>query len=189
MSTAPPPVVSQGIVFHRSWAKSLGLLVVLAFLGFFICLPFTVLDNHQLGRSITLERIIRTSPIATILIILTVVYFAFNIYFFWLLWLKRRVILGKDRLQIVERWKMQDRVILQIPYYNITDVQVDATHGESRLGIDLRDLEDLNTFAPRVNYQRNKELYGRHICLDYGYVGGPSALKVTLDQLIVKLRA
>ena len=87
---------------------------------------------------------------------------------------RRRLIVGTDRIQLVELVGNDDTVVLQIPYSNLAEVKYEATRSHRRVGIDLLDLNDPETYAPRTNFETRRRAIGRHFCITVGYEGGPT---------------
>src|SRR5262245_15859875 len=56
---------------------------------------------------------------------------------------REQLILGTDRMQIVQN----DKVCMQIPSRNIARIAIDDDEGVAFLGIDLKDPDDVETFA------------------------------------------
>jgi len=102
------------------------------------------------------------------------------------LWVKNRLVIASDRLQIIERLSGQDTVVLQIPYSNIADFKYETTKSERRIGIDLRNIADPETYAPKVKFEQNKKVQGRHICFSGGYRRGVKAIAAEMKQAYAK---
>lgn len=103
-------------------------------------------------------------------------------------WAKHRLVLGFDRLQIVEHRNGEDVVLLQIPYANIAYVGYDLEQG--RAGIDLKSIDDPDTLGgDDVDFQVFKEHLGRHYSITYGYHDGPEAIAEEIHFAIQKWAA
>jgi hypothetical protein len=98
------------------------------------------------------------------------------------LWVKRRLIIGPDRLQVVELLGGEDTVVLQIPFANIAEFKYEATDTERRVGIDPHHLDDPDTYARGEDFAVNEGVQGRHFCISGGYQGGPRAIGTALEQ-------
>lgn len=82
----------------------------------------------------------------------------------------RRMVLGVDRLQVLERERGRDVIALQIPYANLADVQYGPTKtGRLGLCIALDDLYDSQTFAAGERFDANWSELGYHLVLPGGY--------------------
>ena len=102
---------------------------------------------------------------------------------------RRRLIVGVDRIQLVELAHNDDSVVLQIPYSNFAEVKYEATRSHRRVGIDLLDLNDPETYAPGTNFESRRRAIGRHFCITVGYEGGPSAIASAIIDAIAKWRS
>jgi hypothetical protein len=65
---------------------------------------------------------------------------------------REKLILGTDRLQIVQYGK----VCVQIPARNIARIAIDHDEGVAFLGIDLKNPDDVETFAEGWDFKENK---------------------------------
>jgi hypothetical protein len=81
----------------------------------------------------------------------------------------RRIVLGSDRLQVLQRLGGADKVTTQIPYRNIANLACDTDEGARFLGIDLVNVDDGETFATDSNFAREKSTYGWHFRVFGGY--------------------
>jgi hypothetical protein len=95
-------------------------------------------------------------------------------------WVRRRLVVGSDCLQVVEHLGGEDTVVLQIPYANIAEFKYEK--GARRVGIDLHCLDDPNTYAGGENFRGNRQSDGRHYCILVGYRSGPRAIATELER-------
>jgi hypothetical protein len=65
---------------------------------------------------------------------------------------REKLILATDRLQILQNGK----VCVQIPSRNIARIAIDDDDGVAFLGIDLKDPDDVETFAEGSDFNENK---------------------------------
>ena len=65
---------------------------------------------------------------------------------------REKLILATDRLQIVQNGK----VCVQIPSRNIAQIAIDDDEGVKFLGIDLKDPDDVETFAEGSDFKESK---------------------------------
>jgi hypothetical protein len=88
----------------------------------------------------------------------------------------QRLVVGEDRLQLVELISGVETVVVQIPFSNLADAKYEATRSHRRVGIDLIDPSAPGTFARGPGFESNKGVFRRHYCITTGYEGGPSAI-------------
>lgn len=72
-----------------------------------------------------------------------------------------RLVLGKDRVQVV---RGESRVVVQIPYANVTGVSVVKARDARSIRIDLRDADDPDTYLggrKRQSFELSPTLYAR----------------------------
>ena len=82
---------------------------------------------------------------------------------------KERLILGADRFQVVNRIKGEDVVMIQIPYANIAGLVFESGDQSNRIGIELADLTDPETYERDPTFESTKSVRGNHYVLDGGY--------------------
>jgi hypothetical protein len=92
---------------------------------------------------------------------------------------RRRLIVGKDRIQVLEQRKGEDHVMLQIPYANIAKFKYED--GAKRVAIDLYQLDDADTYAPEEKLEKNRRKDGWHYCITYGYRNGARAIASEME--------
>ncbi len=98
---------------------------------------------------------------------------------------RRRLIVGPDRLRLVER---ADRVVGEVPFDNIADVRVvEIGAGVTSLGIVLARRDRGDTFWPLglSRHQRAAHVGGHDFGLDAGYVLAPEAIR---DEVVARLQ-
>ena len=93
---------------------------------------------------------------------------------------RRRLVVGEDRIQVIERRRGEDHVILQIPYANIAKFKCEDSN--TRVGINLYRLDDGDTYAPGENFERNYRKEKRHYCITYGYRHGVRAIASEMEK-------
>jgi hypothetical protein len=181
-----PPLPVDGIVYGRSVLKTLGLIVLCMLLFLFgsFCIwakvTGAVLDAHTSSpKEVTwvglLFGIVAVVSAPAVIVALVRAW-----------WVRRRLIIGDDCLQLVEHLKGEDTVVLQIPYANIADFQYETTKTEYRVGIDLRDLDDPNTYARFESFFTNQTIENRHYSISDGYQGSPKAIHKALKRAYKK---
>ena len=179
-SKSSPLVPVDGIVIDRPMGKTFGLAALaslfFSFGAFLIWAKVSQKLNglHEGQRGITLWGLavgicaVVSSPFMVAYLLRS-----------W--WVKNRLVIALDRLQIVERLGGKDVVMLQIPFANIASVKYDATEG--RLGIDLKDLDDPGTYVGSfLDFKLSMAHFGRHFCITYGYRGGPAAITAEIEE-------
>jgi hypothetical protein len=102
----------------------------------------------------------------------------------WRLGIKERLIFGKDCFQIVQRVRGEDEVTTQIPYANMSTIQVSRGNQGTYIGIDLADLEEANTYQKDDNFSTIKNVRGFHCVIDPGYT---EALETIYGMLASRL--
>lgn len=176
-----PPTPVAGVVFGRSAVKAFGFIVlnVLLFL-FGVFLIWAKVTNQVLGSGQDTRQVTWWGLLLGVGAVLSAPYMIGALV--WALWVNRRLVIGADRLQVVEYLGGQDTVVLQIPFSNIAEVKYEATQTERRVGIDLRRLDDPETYAGSENFLNNAAATGRHFCITGGYEGGPRAIATAIAQ-------
>ena len=93
------------------------------------------------------------------------------VYMSYLLKIKRRIILGRDRLQIVQKVEGSDAAIIQIPYRCIEHVEIAETAGGKEVAIRLHTLHDPE-FAQPVpgEFENRMSAEGFHYSIGGGYL-------------------
>jgi hypothetical protein len=90
---------------------------------------------------------------------------------------KQRVVVGKDRLQILERIGGRDVVVFQVPYTNIAKLKYEVTEAARRIGIKFKDTEDPATFDNTSGFEFNAAMDDKwHFCIQGGFQGGLKAI-------------
>jgi hypothetical protein len=179
-SNISPPVPVDGMAIDRPMGKTIGL-ATLALLLF----PFGVmliwakvsqeLNGLREGQSeITLWGLVAgicaavSSPVMVAHLLRS-------------FWVRNRVIIAFDRLQIVEHLGGKDVVLLQIPFANIASVTYDATEGQ--VGINLKDPDDPGTYVGSfLDFKLSMKHCGRHFCITNEYRGGPEAIAAEIER-------
>jgi hypothetical protein len=70
----------------------------------------------------------------------------------------KRLVIGRDRLQVLKTRNGKAVVVLQIPYSNIADMSYESTSEESYIGINLRSLTDPETYPADKTFQAGEAL-------------------------------
>jgi hypothetical protein len=91
---------------------------------------------------------------------------AFQIH---LLRVKERLVLGEDRFQVVHRIKGEDVVVTQIPYANLKKVTYESGSDKQRVGLDIHDLDEPDTFEKTDGFETYKNINGFHYVIAGGY--------------------
>ena len=99
-------------------------------------------------------------------------------------WVRRRLIIGSDCIQVIEYLGGEDRVVLQLPYSNIAEFKYEEN--ALRVGIDLQRLDDANTYAPSENFKENRKSRGRHYCIAFGYQSGARTIASEIERAYSK---
>lgn len=172
------PAVVDGVIFRRSFAKTAGL-IALNGVGFFYGFLFVrgwFQDHPEKEMKITWWgllvgfMLVMVTPVMVVLLVRS-------------LWVNRRLIVGVDRVQLVERLHGEDVVVLQIPYDNIAELKHESEDEFSnRVGIDLRELDDPDTYAGSHMFLLNKQSDGRHFCIKGGYSAKLRVISKTLEH-------
>ncbi|HZZ42612.1 MAG TPA: hypothetical protein VFE58_06720 [Tepidisphaeraceae bacterium] len=100
-------------------------------------------------------------------------------------WVRERLVIGADRLQVIERRPEGDAVTLQIPYKNIADVRYETTSSDRRVSVTLHDVNDPATYALRPRFRETHEATGRHLHIGSGYRSGPREIAAALQGAFV----
>jgi hypothetical protein len=161
-----PPVPIDGAVFARSEVSTLGLIALYGILGL---LGWCIFFSPKLG--------IKRLFVGIIMMVvgpLQILREAGS----W--WVRRRLIVGSDCIQVIEHRGGEDRVVLQIPYANIADFKYEDN--PRRVWIDLYQLDDPNTYAPSENFKSNRQSNGRHYSIQVGYRIGPRAIADEIEE-------
>jgi hypothetical protein len=105
------------------------------------------------------------------------------------IWVRRRIIIGADRLQLIERRQGQDVVIVQIPYQNIVELKcVSVSSSQWQIGITLKRLDDPETFAKSENFEHNEKLGRRHYVIGGGYRKNLTTIAKMLNESIASVK-
>jgi hypothetical protein len=165
--SAPAPV--EGVVFRRSTVKMVGLIAlnVLLFL-----LGLWLIWAKVMGRVLFADQEVTWWGllIGIGVVLLAPVWVALLLRSWWV---RRRLVVGADRLQVVEYLRGRDIVVLQIPYANLAEFKYEAPdEWGRRIGIDLRRLDDPETYSRRGDFAINQGSEGRHYSIGGGYRGG-----------------
>ncbi|GEM_PF-3471401 len=165
------PVPVEGVIFERSRARTLGLTVCWVVLSAWgMCMFSGALNgNADLGIKGLLFGIVLMIG-APIMILREV----------RSLWVRRRLIIGSDCIQVIERLAGEDRVVLQLPFANIAEVKYEENR--RRVGIDLHRLDDADTYAPWEKFKGNRQSSGRHYCIPVGYRSGPRVIASKIEK-------
>jgi hypothetical protein len=86
-----------------------------------------------------------------------------------LLRVKERLVLGEDRFQVVHRIKGEDVVVTQIPYANLAKITYEDEPGKQRVGLDIRELDEPNTFEKTDGFEIFQNINGFHYVIAGGY--------------------
>lgn len=95
------------------------------------------------------------------------------------------LILGDAAFQVVRRWLSGPSVEVHIPYANMKAVSYEKHDDAWRLGIDLRDATDPETYANEPNDLKQRDKQGRDYVLTGGYA---TSLQEVARLLEVKRR-
>jgi hypothetical protein len=176
-SSKERPLPVTGVVFARSAAKTFGLLLlsILCLLFGALLIWAKIVDLEFASKKVTWWGLL--IGIGCLLGGPMWAYALIRAF-----WLKRRLIVGDDRLQILEERAGQDSVVLQLPYDNIATVQYEVTKTNRRVAIDLLDLEDEETYAPGTRFSTNQVTEGRHYCVEAGFQSGPRKIADTIES-------
>lgn len=74
---------------------------------------------------------------------------------------RQRIVIGSDRVQMIRGRAGRERVIDQIPYWNIADSASVTGEAGRYVGVDLFDLDDPDTFAS-WDFEKSKKTFGCH---------------------------
>jgi membrane protein YdbS with pleckstrin-like domain len=86
-----------------------------------------------------------------------------------LLKVKERLVLGADRFQVLHCVGGEDVVVTQIPYANIKEVTFESGGNQRRVGIDLHDMEEPQTFQTKGDFEITRNLNGFDYVIGGGY--------------------
>lgn len=165
MSTShSPPAPVDGVVIRRSTIKTIGFILLnILFVPMGVFLIWAKLDPAPNATSevtwygfVAGICLVLGGPVMVVLLLRS-------------LWVRRRLVIGCDRLQIIERLGGKETVILQIPYDNIADLKYEATTTERRVGITLLRPDHPHSYAKSENFGLNMQFHGRHYCITGGY--------------------
>jgi hypothetical protein len=82
---------------------------------------------------------------------------------------KERLIVGDDRFQVAHRVRGEDEVVMQFPYRNISKIKFEQGTQRNYVGIDLVDLDELDTYQKKDYFQNTKSVRSFHWVIDGGY--------------------
>jgi hypothetical protein len=84
-----------------------------------------------------------------------------------LLWVRNRLVVAKDRLQLIER---DSNVIFQVLYANIAKIKIVQlwTNGKKLICINLKEVDDVNTYG--VQWLGKKRRQSWHVSIDGPFV-------------------
>ncbi len=178
MATVSPPAVVDGVVYGRSLAKTAGLIALCVLGGLFgLLLVFGYFNEREPGRTYITWwglaiglLLVFTMPIMSLLLARALL-------------VRRRLVVGVDRLQMVERLRGEDVVVLQIPFANIAEMKYEAVDDLTwRLGIDLEKHDDPDSHIRFNTFTGNKASDGRHFSVTGGYAASTKAITKELKQ-------
>ncbi len=89
---------------------------------------------------------------------------------------RRRLVIGDDRLQIQERQGKDHVAVLQIPFANIAQVQYEVTTTDRQVAIDLKEPEDPDTYGEDNDFRASAKLRGHHYCLAESFCADADAI-------------
>ncbi len=190
MATKKPPAPRpiDGVVFERSAAKIFGFIVLNAVLFLFgVFLIWAKLTGQVLDRGSNEKQVTWWGLLLGVVAVLGAPAMTFRLV--RSLWVRRRLVVGSDRLQVLEHLRGQDTVVVQIPFANIAEIKYEATKTDRRVGIDLVEIDDAKTYAPHENFRRNRQFEGRHYCISGGYEGGPRLIATAIKRAYNKWAA
>lgn len=164
------PLPVEGAVFERSGTKSLVIISVLCF--------FWVLAAYAVAAAINKRIDFDEKTVALALYLIFAPLLMIREVRAWRA--RRRLIVGEDRIQVIERRRGEDHVLLQIPYANIAEFKYED--GAKRVGIDLCRLDNVDTYAPGENFERNRRYKGRHYIIPFGYQHGARAIASKMEK-------
>jgi len=95
------------------------------------------------------------------------------------------LILGPDRLQMARKVRGEDVVYLQIPYGNIDNLAYESTQDGKYVGINLKDLQDPDTYAKPNDFLKTKKQSQWHYLVRGGY---KASLPAIHKKLLEKIR-
>jgi hypothetical protein len=87
-----------------------------------------------------------------------------------------RLVLARDRLQVVRARGGEDVVVVQIPYGNIEQTEYDAAPQGKRVTLELKDLDDPDTYHEGAGFRAFEEMGDWHYTIDAGYEMTPKAI-------------
>jgi hypothetical protein len=179
-----PPQPVAGEVIGRSVVKTIGsmLLVFVFFLiGLFMIwawwtetaieLPFGRYHVKGLGFVVGIA--------STLFCPLMIAYLVFRLL------VPDCLILGPDRLQMARKVGGKDVVYLQIPYRNIDNLAYESTQDGKYVGINLKDLQDPDTYARPNDFLKTKKQSEWHCLVRGGY---KASLPAIHKKLLEKMR-
>lgn len=177
LKDAPDPIAGKDI--PASYLKLFGLLVV-AVLFVVVC-GFMLFDTWVRGE----EQAWLPFALTWWGSILCVIGFGIGLLgtfgFAFEFFCPKRLVLGKDAFQLVRRWPSGAAVEVHIPYDNLRRVVYEKKDDAWRVGLDLYDLGDRDTFAKDPNDLKQLEKQGRDYILDGGYTTGLEEIADLLD--------
>ncbi len=94
----------------------------------------------------------------------------------------KRLVFGKEAFQLVRRWPSGVAVEIQLPYANLRKVVHEKKDDSWRVGIDLHDLSDPDTYAKDAADVQQAEKKGRDYVLDGGYTSSLEEIADLLDE-------
>lgn len=179
------PSLVSGHVVRRSVVKTIGTMAFLAVL-FVFCLFLVwakvagqIIDPSSLPKEVTWWGLILgiggvlCSPVGIV-------------YLGYLLLVKRRLVIGDDRIQIAQR---SDEIMLQIPYRNIGKLEYEVTDTERRIGMCLKDTEDANTYdRAGSKWESTETMTGWHYVLNGGYQESVQQIHKRIKDRMKRLR-
>ncbi len=178
MGAITPPAVVDGVVFGRSPAKTAGLIALCVLGGLFgLLLVFGYFKEREPGRTYI------TWWGLAIGLLLVFGMPTMSLLLARALWVRRRLVVGVDRLQMVERRRGEDVVVLQLPFANIAEMKYEAVDELTwRLGIDLEELDDPDSYIWFNTFTDNKRSDGRHFSVTGGYTASTKAITKELKR-------
>ena len=180
MSETRPPV--DGLVIHRSKTKTF-VLLLLAILAFPIgCGLIWARVQGELAEEASRTQITVYGLVVGVIAVLGSPVMIYQLM--RSLWVRRRFVVGADRIQILENVYGKDVVVFQIPYANIASVAYEVTSTDRQMVIDLINADDPETYAAEDegDFKTTKNQQGHHYCTYEAFQGGPHALVAEIQK-------
>lgn len=186
----PPPVLEDGEVIGRSVFKSV---LLIALMAIFLAVSVLILWGFATAPKAAPNAPQAKdggAPCGFLVLAVAALFFCPILTYTSIadLLARKRLVLGRDRLQYVRRTGGEDVVITQIPYWNVDDIKYRHESGVQEVRIRLFDLDDPDTYTSGDGFEDMERTFDCHFAIGGGYTVGVPAIRDRLKSRVQKYR-